>query len=79
MDGLHYKYEFFSVGCNENRSAEILLIFDLISFIWLKHYLALSHECAVFESVDTWLCVVVQDIEGCEKFTNPWTSPLSGV
>lgn len=38
--------------------------------VWLKHYLALSNECAVFESVDTWLCVVAQDI-GCEKFTNP--------
>lgn len=39
--------------------------------VWLKHYFALSNECAVFESVDTWLCVVSKDIEGCEKFTNP--------
>ncbi len=70
------------MGCIINMSSSQLvemrigqqkffLFFDLISFIWLKHYLALSHECAVFESVDTWLCVVVQDIEGCEKFTNP--------
>lgn len=34
MDGMYYKYDFFSVGWNENQSAEFLLLFlfNIFSF-----------------------------------------------
>lgn len=63
------------IGQQKFSYSDFIYLFFILSIIQgqvrLKHYLALSNECAVFESVDTWLCVVAQDIEGCEKLTNP--------